>query len=412
MINSILDNDLYKFTMQLAVLELFPKAEAEYRFINRGPQRFSAEFVEALRRIIDEDISKLALTDEEYSWLAENCPYLKPMYFEYLKNFRFKSEEVKICLTEENNLDMRIKGPWHSSILWEIVLMASVSELYFSTIEKNWKNPSGKSGKSGNYESTFEFAFESVLDSYEQMIFEIGKALEVNNCLFSEFGTRRRRSSELHDRVIKTLTQIKTLTGTSNVYFAKKYGLRPIGTVGHEWIMGTSALVGLRYANRFAFENWVEVYKGDLGIALTDTFGSEAFFKDMDLKLSKIYDGFRHDSGEPYTFVDAVIAHYRKMGIDPMKKMIVFSDALNADTVIQLKKYCENKINCTFGIGTSLTNNSEFFRESPPLNIVIKLHSINGIPVVKLSDSPDKETGEMDAIRVANYIFGRKGLDE
>ena len=291
MIKSILDNDLYKFTMQLAVLELFPKAEAEYRFTNRGPQRFSKEFVEELERIIGEDIPKLKLTEEEYYWLSEHCPYLKPMYLEYLKNFRFKPGEVKICLTEEKGLDIRIKGPWHSTILWEIVLMAAVSELYFTTIEKEWK---------GNSENGC--TSESLLAAYGEKILEIGKALEENDCLFSEFGTRRRRSSELHDRVMKTLIQIKTLTGTSNVYFAKKYGLKPIGTVGHEWIMGTSALVGLRYANRFAFENWVDVYKGDLGIALTDTFGSEAFFKDMDLKLSKIYDGFRHDSGDPYDF--------------------------------------------------------------------------------------------------------------
>jgi nicotinate phosphoribosyltransferase len=400
-IKSILDNDLYKFTMQLAVLELFPRAEAEYRFTNRGTQRFSTDFVEELERIISEEISKLALTEEEYDWLSEHCPYLKPMYLEYLRNFRFKPEEVKVCLTEDKDLDIRIKGPWHSTILWEIVLMAAVSELYFTTIENEWKGNSQK-----------ECTSESVLAAYENKILEVGKALEENNCLFSEFGTRRRRSSELHDHVMKTLTGIKTLTGTSNVYFAKKYGMKPIGTVGHEWIMGTSALVGLRYANRFAFENWVEVYNGDLGIALTDTFGSKAFFKDMDLKLSKIYDGFRHDSGDPYDFMDAVIEHYQKMGIDPMKKLIVFSDALNADTTIQLKKYCKGKINCSFGIGTSLTNNSDFFRESPPLNMVIKLHSIDGIPVVKLSDSPEKETGERDAIRVANYIFGRKGLDE
>lgn len=401
MINSILDNDLYKFTMQLAVLELFPKAEAEYRFTNRGPQRFSQEFVEELERIIGEDIPKLKLTEEEYYWLSEHCPYLRPMYLEYLKNFRFKPGEVKICLTEEKGLDIRIKGPWHSTILWEIILMAAVSELYFTTIEKEWK---------GNSENGC--TSESLLAAYGEKILEIGKALEENDCLFSEFGTRRRRSSELQDRVMETLIQIKTLTGTSNVYFAKKYGLKPIGTVGHEWIMGTSALVGLRYANRFAFENWVDVYKGDLGIALTDTFGSDAFFKDMDLKLSKIYDGFRHDSGDPYDLVNTVIGHYRKMGIDPMKKLIVFSDALDADTAIRLKKYCDGKINCSFGIGTSLTNNSDFFRKSPPLNMVIKLHSINGIPVVKLSDSPEKETGEKDAIRVANYIFGRKGLDE
>lgn len=401
MIKSILDNDLYKFTMQLAVLELFPKVEAEYRFTNRGSQRFSTEFVEELERIIGEEISKLALTEEEYNWLSEHCPYLKPMYLEYLKNFRFKPGEVKVCLTKEKDLDIRIKGPWHSTILWEIVLMAAVSELYFTTIEKEWKGDSQNGCTS-----------ESVLAAYENKILEMGKALEENNCLFSEFGTRRRRSFELHDRVMKTLTGIKTLTGTSNVYFAKKYGLVPIGTVGHEWIMGTSALVGLRYANNFAFENWVKVYNGDLGVALTDTFGSKAFFKDMDLKLSKIYDGLRHDSGDPYGFADSVIEHYRKMGIDPMKKLIVFSDALDADTAIRVKKYCENKINCSFGIGTSLTNNSDFFRESPPLNMVIKLHSINGIPVVKLSDSPEKETGDRDAIRVANYIFGRKGLDE
>jgi nicotinate phosphoribosyltransferase len=400
-IKSILDNDLYKFTMQLAVLELFPKAEAEYRFTNRGFQRFSTEFVEELERVIDEDISKLALTEEEYNWLSEHCPYLRPMYLEYLKNFHFKPGEVKVCLTEDKDLDIRIKGPWHSTILWEIVLMAAVSELYFKIIEKEWK----RNSQNG-------CTFESVLAAYENKILEMGKTLEENNCLFSEFGTRRRRSFELHDRVMKTLAGIKTLMGTSNVFFAKKYGLKPIGTVGHEWIMGTSALIGLRYANRFAFENWVEVYNGDLGIALTDTFGSKAFFKDMDLKLSKIYDGFRHDSGNPYDFVDTVIEHYRKMGIDPMKKLIVFSDALNVDTVILLKKYCEGKINCSFGIGTSLTNNSDFFLESPPLNMVIKLHSIDGIPVVKLSDSPEKETGERDAIRVANYIFGRKGLDE
>jgi len=399
-IKSILDNDLYKFTMQMAVMELFPGAEAEYRFINRGKQRFTESFVEELRRTIDEDVSKLVLTEEEYHWLGKYCPYLKPMYIEYLKNFRFKPEEVTICLTEDRNLDMRVKGPWHSTILWEIVLMAAVSELYFSTIETSWN---------GNGESEIS---ESVLAAYGDRILEIGKALEENNCLFAEFGTRRRRSFDVQAQAMKSLVKIKTLTGTSNVYFAKKCGLKPIGTVGHEWIMGTSALIGLRYANRFSLENWEEVFKGDLGIALTDTFGSEAFFKDFDLKLSKLYDGVRHDSGDPITFVDRVIAHYKKLGIDPMKKVVVFSDALNAEAAIRLRKYCEGKINCSFGIGTNLTNNSEFFRESPPLNMVIKLHGINGIPVVKLSDSPEKETGERDALRVANYICGRKGLDE
>ena len=187
MIKSILDNDLYKFTMQMAVLELFPKAEAEYRFTNRGLQRFSREFVEELRRVIDEEISGLRLTEEEYRWLGEKCPFLKPMYLEYLKNFRFKPEEVEICLTRENDLDMRIKGPWHSTILWEIVLMAAVSELYFTTIEKEWN---GSTKNPGTPESA---TLESVLEAYGEKILEIGKVLEENGCLFSEFGTRREK---------------------------------------------------------------------------------------------------------------------------------------------------------------------------------------------------------------------------
>ena len=422
MIKSILDNDLYKFTMQMAVLELFPEAEAEYRFTNRGTQRFSEEFVEELKRTISTDIPKLTLTDEEYIWLGEHCPYLKPMYLEYLKNFRFRPEEVNIGLTGEKDLDVRIKGPWHSTILWEIVIMAVISETYFRDFETEWKETgsSDGTGNSGENRSSGETQahnsrsniVDSIISAYEKKILEIGKALEKNGCFFSEFGTRRRRSFEFQDHVIKTLLGIKTLSGTSNVYFAKKYGLKAIGTVGHEWIMGNSALMGLRYANRFAFENWIQVYKGDLGIALTDTFGSDAFFKDFNLKLSKLYEGVRHDSGDPFTFIEKVIAHYKKMGIDPMKKVVVFSDALNAEDAIKLQKYCKGKINCSFGIGTSLTNNLEFFQKNPPLNMVIKLHSINGIPVVKLSDSPEKETGNGDALRVANYIFGRKGLDD
>jgi nicotinate phosphoribosyltransferase len=172
-IQSILDNDLYKFTMQLAVLELFPKAEAEYRFTNRGYQRFSTEFVEELERIIREDISRLTLKEEEYYWLSEHCPYLKPMYLEYLKTFRFKPEEVEVCLTEERDLDIRIRGPWHSTILWEVILMAAVSELYFMTIENYWRGHS-----EGDY--TYEYA----LAAYGKKIYEVGKTLEGNNCFF------------------------------------------------------------------------------------------------------------------------------------------------------------------------------------------------------------------------------------
>ncbi|MBN2109587.1 MAG: nicotinate phosphoribosyltransferase [Methanosarcinaceae archaeon] len=403
MIHSILDDDLYKFTMQMAVLEIFPDVVAEYRFTNRGTQRFNEDFVRELRRIIDEDISVITLTDDEYLWLGSSCPFFKPMYIEYLRNYRFDPSEVTIRLTKDNDLDLRIKGPWHSSILWEIVIMATISELYFDTIESKWKK---------KYVNADMSTGSSLKEEYASFIRDIGQELESSNCYFSEFGTRRRRSFDLQDAVIGTLKECKTFTGTSNVFLAKSHGIRAIGTIGHEWIMGNSALVGLRNANLFALEKWAEIYNGDLGIALSDTFGSAAFFDNFNLLLSKLYDGVRHDSGDPFVFADRVIEHYSKMGIDPMKKLVVFSDSLHARDAISIKDHCRGRINCSFGIGTSLTNNMDFFRENPPLNMVIKLHAVNNIPVVKLSDDEGKETGDRDAIRVANYIFGRKGLDE
>jgi nicotinate phosphoribosyltransferase len=269
-------------------------------------------------------------------------------------------------------------------------------------VENEWKNTDPETGRT----------YDEQLQDYAKLMENIGRELEENKCSFSEFGTRRRRSFKIHDIAVGVLHQCRAFSGTSNVFLAKKYGVRPIGTIGHEWIMGTSALMGMRNANLFALENWVNVYKGNLGIALSDTFGSEPFFRNFNLKLSKLYDGVRHDSGDPLVFADRVIEHYRKMGIDPLTKIVVFSDSLSASVAIEIKKKCEGRINCSFGIGTSLTNNYDFFRSSPPLNMVIKLHSINDIPVVKLSDDEGKETGDKDALRVANYIFGRKGLDD
>ncbi|MEZ5336471.1 MAG: nicotinate phosphoribosyltransferase [Methanolobus sp.] len=276
--------------------------------------------------------------------------------------------------------------------------MATISELYFDIVENEWKKEKEE--------------YQPLLEDYAKLMVNFAMELEHNKCGFSEFGTRRRRSFELHDLVVRKLHKCKTFSGTSNVFLAKKYGVKATGTIGHEWIMGNSALVGLRNANLFALENWTTVYKGNLGIALSDTFGSEPFFRNFNLKLSKLYDGVRHDSGDPLAFAERVINHYEEMGINPLTKVIIFSDSLSAENAVKIKKECESRINCIFGIGTSLTNNHEFFRSSPPLNMVIKLHSIDGIPVVKLSDDEGKETGDKDAIRVANYIFGRKGLDD
>lgn len=392
MIQSILDNDLYKFSMQMAVLELFPDAIVKYKFINRGKQRFNKDFISKLRIILDEQYPKLILSEDELSWMKHTCPYFKPMYLQYLKNYRFNPKEVNIKLNADQDLDIEITGPWHSAILWEVTLMATISELYFSSTDATLNS-------------------DDMLDAYRNKITGIGNNLDQNLCFFSEFGTRRRRSYFIQNEAVKALHSLQHFTGTSNVHLAHKYNVKPVGTIGHEWIMGNSALMGLRRANYFAFYSWTKVYGGNLGIALSDTFGTDVFFRDFNMYLSKLYDGIRHDSGDPFNFTDRVLAHYRSHDIDPITKTIIFSDSLNERDAIALKDYCHNKIKCSFGIGTTFSNNAEFFDKNPPLNMVIKLYSIDNIPVVKISDSPEKATGDRDALRVAYYTFGLNGLD-
>ncbi len=385
-INSILDTDLYKLTMQQAVLELFPEVNVEYRFKNRGKQRFTLEFFFLLKKEIQKMVS-LSLSNREYSWLKNNIPFFKPQYLEFLKNYRFNPEEIEISLDKDRDLEISIKGPWRTTILWEVPLMALISELYFKTIDDDWDY----------WESEIQ------TNAYNKI-----KLLTENQCSFADFGTRRRRSFNVQDEVIREFNSFNkdsmknNFVGTSNVYFAKKYEIKAIGTMAHEFIMGMSILEGLRHSNYYSLQNWVRVYNSDLGIALTDTFGSESFFENFNKRLSKLYDGIRHDSGCPFELIDEAIKHYKKMGIDPLSKSIVFSDGLNVDKAIEIKKYCENKIKCSFGIGTHLTND---FENSPALNMVIKLWSCEGVPVVKLSDTPGKEMGDPDAVKVAKWTF-------
>jgi nicotinate phosphoribosyltransferase len=396
-ITSILDTDLYKFTSQNAILTLFPKAVVEYKFKNRGKHRFNEKFIKELRKQINL-MKSISLFNDEYLWIKKNIPFLPPNYLEYLKNYRFNPDQVSINLNKKNNLELSIKGLWRDTVLWEVPLMAIISQLYFSIIDKEWDHDKGK--------ITNE-AWGKV------------DRLTKNKCFFAEFGTRRRRSKEVQDIVINTFyNYVQPLVkqkftnfvcGTSNVLFSMKYDLIPIGTYPHEWIMGNSVLEGLRNANYFAMYNWKRVYNANLGVALTDTYGTDSFLKNFTLELSKIYDSVRQDSGDPFKFTGKIINHYKKHKIDPMSKTIVFSDGLNVNKAIAIKNYCEGKIKCSFGIGTHFTNDG--FKDSPSLNMVIKLWSCNGIPVVKLSDSPGKEMGDKDAIKVAKWTFFNEPLN-
>jgi nicotinate phosphoribosyltransferase len=392
---SLLDNDLYKFTMMQAVLELFPNTNVTYKFTNRGEQRFNESFIKKLHRVIDFQICPKIPINKEIAWLKNNCRFFKPAFFSFLENYKFSKKEISFSLTPDNNLDLTIDGPWHSAILWEVPLLAAISQTYFEEVEKEYNFTQQRENK----------------QEYVEKTKEKNKILQDNNCFFADFGTRRRRRYSVQDLVVETLVNNnynKKFVGTSNVHLAIKHNTKAIGTIAHEFIMGVSALKGLRHANYFAMQEWIKIYGGMLGTALTDTYGSDAFFNDFDLVFSKLHDGVRHDSNDPIEFAKKTIEHYKKMKIDPLTKTIIFSDNLNAKKAVEINNFCEGKIKCSFGIGTNFSND---FKDSKPLNIVIKLKSVDGIEVVKLSDEKRKETGDKDALRVAKYTFFGTPLD-
>ena len=231
------------------------------------------------------------------------------------------------------------------------------------------------------------------------------KKLAVN---FAEFGTRRRHSYRVQNLVMEALTQNKnsTFIGSSNVHFAMKYGVKPIGTHAHEWFMFHAAEYGFKMANELALEHWVDVYRGDLGVALSDTYTTDVFFQQFDKKFAKLFDGVRHDSGDPLEFADKTIAHYQRHGINPLFKYIIFSDGLNLEKVEEITNYCKGKIGVSFGIGTNLTNDVGL----KPMNIVMKLIGVQApnkewIPTVKLSDEHGKYTGDPKMIELAKEFL-------
>lgn len=384
-IKSLLDNDMYKFTMQAAVLKYRQHVPVKYVFSNRRPEgKFNEAFMKALGYEL-EAMFQLAATHDELSWFQHTCPFLTDQYIEYLRNYRYNPSEINAKLVN-GDLQLEINGPWDRTILWEVPLMAVISELFFTHCETNWDH-----------------------DEIVQANALIGKAEQLKECTLADFGTRRRRMYDTQDLVVRTLKQYHPkFVGTSNVHLAHKHGTKPIGTMAHEWIMGISALESLRYANRHALNIWSKVFRGDLGIALTDTFGTDAFFEDFDRYLSKLFDGVRHDSGDPLVFARKTISHYKKLGIDPMTKTIVFSDGLDVNKALEIYAALTGQIRMSFGIGTHLTND---YAGSKALNMVIKLWECNGIPVVKLSDVATKQIGNTDALRVANWTFFNRPLD-
>jgi nicotinate phosphoribosyltransferase len=382
-IKSILDSDLYKFTMQQGVVELFQREWVKYNFINRGKTEFPDGFDLRLRQEIKK-MEQLSLTSQESNFLTYKCGhFLKPTYIDFLKSYRYDGSEIGIT-QDGGELTITITGYWYRTILWEVPLMALISELYFKM-----------TGKKIDKES------ERHTNNIEK-----GKKFHMNGMKVADFGTRRRYSYDNQLEVVKDLLSCfdngnPFLVGTSNVHIAMTLDITPIGTHAHEWFMFHAVHYGYTMANLRGVENWVKVYQGDLGIALPDTFTVDVFFRDFDKKHAKLYDGLRHDSGDPFKFADKVVAHYNKLGIDPMSKTIVFSDGLKTDLAIELHKHCRKiGIMCSFGIGTHFTNDVGV----KALNMVIKIVQVKvgdlWIDTVKLSDNPIKHTGTEAEIKL------------
>lgn len=382
---SILDNDFYKFTMQNAVVNLFPKAKAKYAFINRGKHEFPEGFAEALSQEINA-LGSLKLTKAEKEFLTINCPYLAPTYLDFLQGFRYDPHEVTVTQSG-TELSVTIEGYWYRTILWEVPIMFLISELYYIM-----------TGAKRDSDEVVAQTAKNKIEKYKELGITI-----------ADFGTRRRHSYEVQKITVEALKKYGTncFIGTSNVHLAMLWNTKPIGTHAHEWFMFHAAKFGFKMSNLLALENWVQIYRGDLGIALSDTYTTEVFFAAFDKKFSKLFDGVRHDSGDPIEFADKTIAHYKAYGIDPLSKTIIFSDGLDYEKVKHISDYCSGKIGISFGVGTNFTNDVGL----TPLNIVLKMTDARPDegewnPVIKLSDEKGKYTGDPETILLAKKVLG------
>lgn len=384
LINSILDNDLYKFTMGNAVFNLFPRLKVRYKFTDRNNITYPDGFDMKLRKQL-ELMERIDLTQTEKEFLIRKCgTFLPPTYIDFLSGFRYDSSEVKISLTDDNKLSIDIEGFWYRTILWEVVLMSLISELYFLETRQIVN-----------------------VDTFTKSDTVKVESLISHNSYFADFGSRRRYSFDNQKRVVGLFKKEggHNFVGSSNVYMSYVYDVTPIGTHAHEWFMAHAAMYGYKMSNKMALDSWVTTYDGNLGIALTDTFTTDIFLQSFTMKYAKLFDGVRHDSGDPFRFVDKIVSHYKSLGIDPMSKVIVFSDGLNYELANELKEYCVGKIKSSFGIGTHFTNDVGV----KPLNIVIKIYQIliedHWVDCIKISDNPNKHAGSVEEVNLCKQIL-------
>ena len=377
-ITSLLDTDLYKFTMMQVVLHQFPGAEVEYRFKCRNKANL-APYVNEIRAEI-RSLCNLRFQDAELAYLKA-MRFIKADFIDFLGIFKLNEKYVSVTALQGDDqageIEVSIKGPWLHTILFEIPVLAIINEVYFRNTQKQ---PDLQQGRTRLATKIASLKAEGL------------QALKI-----ADYGTRRRFGKVWHEEVLRTLSkQLGThpagqFAGTSNVLFAMKLGLTPLGTMAHEYLQACQSLgPRLRDSQVFAFESWAKEYRGDLGIALSDVYGMSAFLRDFDMFFCKLFDGARHDSGDPFQWGERMIAHYHHNRVDPKTKTLIFSDGLTVPRTIELYQQFKGRCQLAFGIGTNLTNDLGDPPAHVPLQIVIKMIRCNGQPVAKLSDTPSK----------------------
>jgi nicotinate phosphoribosyltransferase len=369
-IRSLLDTDLYKFTMMQVVLHHFPGARVEYRFKCRTPNIQLAPLIEQIKQGI-KDLCTLRFSTDELAYLS-SLRFIKADFVDFLALFQLNEKYISVSAAAANDgsIDIQVNGPWLHTILFEIPVLAIVNQVYFS---HNQPDPDYAQGR-------HRLKDKMALITQDPML---------SHMRIADYGTRRRFSHDWQEEVLHTLKDSlgEHFAGTSNVDFAKKLGLIPLGTMAHEYLQACQALgPRLRDSQVYGFETWAREYRGDLGIALSDVYGLEAFLRDFDMYFCKLFDGARHDSGDPFEWGERMIQHYEDNRVDARSKTLVFSDSLNVPLAIQLYKRFHQRIRVAFGIGTNLTNDLGY----QPLQIVLKMVRCNDQPVAKLSDAPEK----------------------
>ncbi|QWT21745.1 nicotinate phosphoribosyltransferase [Bacillus sp. NP157] len=369
-IASLLDTDLYKFTMMQVVLHQYPAAEVEYRFRCRTPGVDLVPIIPEIERELAA-LCTLRFSEAELAYLR-GMRFIDSDFVDFLGLFQLNAKYVSIAPSANGNgeIDLVIRGPWLHTIMFEVPLLAIINELYFR----------------------HAFPGHDLGEARERLHAKIALMRDTpgfDKVRIADYGTRRRFSAAWHEEALGIMRSEwgAQLAGTSNVLFAQRQGMTPIGSMAHEYLQAFQSLgPRLRDSQVAALEAWAREYRGDLGIALSDVYGIDAFLRDFDMYFCKLFDGARHDSGDPFAWGDRVLAHYAKNRVDPRTKTLVFSDSLDIPRVMELYRHFEGRCLLSFGVGTNLTNDTG----PAPINIVIKMTRCNGQPVAKLSDSPGK----------------------